>query len=320
MPNQADTIAMYELKTGSFQSAGRGSERAPGVMMAAQPAYPLHWPIPAPDVPTPLFYWSSLWRWRRWLVGLVFVGAVLGSGAACLRTPTYCARTVLRPVSAPDITPQFSLASSLLGGKSEADSYRYISIITSRQFMFRLLDEHSLTESSEFSSRGWLSARRLDRWGIYRTLKRAMTVEFDRRQGNIVIELTLSNRRLAQDLLGWLIANLREQLRKSELDESEASNRSLEEQARRTPDDIVRQQIYQHIAYELQRAALAKVQADFAFAVIDPPLADDLPADLSPPAVAALAALALLIAGIIAVWSHDYLALVKTAESRASAR
>jgi hypothetical protein len=217
---------------------------------------------------------------------------------------------------------QLSFAGSLLGmgGKSEADAYRYISIITSHQFLFRLVDEHRLTESSELAGRGWLGTQPLDRWGAYRTLKRAMEVQFDRRQGNIVIELTLGNRRLAEDLLGWMIGDLREQLRKGVLDECEASNRSLEDQARRTPDDIVRQQIYQQIAYDLQRVALAKVQADFAFSLIDPPLADDQPADLAPRAVAALSALALLLLGIIAVWSHDYLALMKGAELRVAGR
>jgi len=290
--------------------------------MAAQPASALHWPAPAPDVLTPLFYWRSLWRWRLWLIGLMLAGATLGIGAARLRTPTYRARTVLRPSSAPEMVSQFSFAGSLLemGGKSEADAYRYISIITSHQFLFRLVDEHRLTESSELAGRGWLRTRPLDRWGAYRTLKHAMEVQFDRRQGNIVIELTLGNRRLAEDLLGWMIGDLREQLRKGVLDECEASNRSLENQARRTPDDIVRQQIYQQIAYDLQRAALAKVQADFAFSLIDPPLADDQPADLAPRAVAALSALALLLLGIIAVWSHDYLALMKGAELRVAGR
>ena len=290
--------------------------------MAAQPASPLHWPPPAPDVPTPLFYWRSLWRWRLWLVVLMLSGAALGIGAARLRTPTYRAGTVLRPISAPEMVSQFSFAGSLLGmgGKSEADAYRYISIITSHQFLFRLIDEHRLTESSELAGNGWLGPRRLDRWGAYRVLKSAMEVQFDRRQGNIVIDLRLRNRRLAESLLGWMIGDLREQLRKGVLDECEASNRSLEDQARRTPDDIVRQQIYQQIAYDLQRVALAKVQADFAFSVIDPPLADNQPADLAPRAAGALTALALLMLGTVAAWSHDYLALMKGGELRAAGR
>ena len=133
-----------------------------------------------------------------------------------------------------------------------------------------------------------------------------------------MIDLRLKNRRLAEALLGRMIGDLREQLRKSVLDECDASNRSLEEQARRTPDDIVRQQIYQQIAYDLQRAALAKVQADFAFSVIDPPLADDQPAVFPSRTVAALTALALLLLGTVAVWSYDYLALMRGAELRTS--
>ncbi len=313
---------MYELKPLSPQSAGRGIERAPGLMMAAQPASTVQWSSRAPDVVSPLFYWRSLWCWKLVLIALTLAGAALGAGAARMRTPTYYAHTILRPVSAPEAASPLSFAGSLLGlnEKNEADAYRYISIIISHQFIFRLIDEHRLTQSGELATKGWLRPRPLTRWDAYRTLKGAMEVQFDRRQGNVVIDLRLQNRRLAEAVLGWMIGDLREQLRRTVLDESEASNRSLEEQARGTPDDIVRQQVYQQIAYGLQRAALAKVKADFAFSVIDPPLADDQPADLGLPLVAALVALAMLVVGTAAVWTYDYLALMKGAESRASGR
>ena len=286
--------------------------------MVAQPARPVYQSLPARDELTPLFYWRSLWRRRRWLAGLTLLGAALGLVGAGLRAPRYCARTVLRPVSTPDVMSQFAYARGLLGmplgGKSEADAYQYISIITSRQFLFRLLDEHRLSGSTELASRGWLGRGRAERWDTYRAVKRAIEVEFDRRQGNIVIELTLKNRRIAQDLLSWMIDDLRQQLRKSVLDECEASNRSLDEQLKRTPDDIVRAGIYQQIGHDLQRAAMAKVQADFAFSVIDPPLADDRPVDLAPLEVGAVSALAILLLGALAVWSYDYFELLRVTE------
>lgn len=309
---------MYELKADSSHGAGPQAERENGVIAAAA----LPWAAPALGQATPLFYARSLWHRKLWLIGLSLLGATLGIGAVWMRTPTYCARTVLRPIPAPELVSasQFSLAGGLLGlgGKTETEAYRYISIITSHQFLFRLIDEHRLIQSGELSGRGWLKARRLDRWGAYRLLKRAMEVQFDRRQGNILIDLRLRNRGLAENLLVWIIGDLREQLRKGVIDECAASNTSLEDQARRTPDDIVRQEIYQQVAYDLQRAALAKVQADFAFAVIDPPLADDQPADLAPWAVASLIALVVLMLGMVTVWSYDYLALLKRAERRST--
>jgi len=311
---------MYELKADSSHNTGHDAERANGVVSAAAAPAERPWAWPALDLATPLFYSRSLWRRKLWLIGSALLGAALGIGAVRMRTPTYQARTVLRPIPAPDLVSvsQFSMAGGLLGlgGKTESEAYRYISIITSHQFLFRLIDEHGLIQSGELAGAGWLKARRLDRWGAYRALKRALEVQFDRRQGNILIDLRLGNRRLAENLLSWMIGDLREQLRKGVLDECEASNSSLEDQARRTPDDIVRQEIYQRVAYDLQRAALAKVQADFAFAVIDPPLADDQPADLAPGAASALIALIVLMLGVVSVWSYDYLALLKRAELR----
>ena len=177
---------MYELKPLSPQSAGRGIEHAPGLMMAAQPASTVQWSSRAPDVVSPLFYWRSLWCWKLVLIALTLAGAALGAGAARMRTPTYYAHTILRPVSAPEAASPLSFAGSLLGlnEKNEADAYRYISIIISHQFIFRLIDEHRLTQSGELATKGWLRPRPLTRWDAYRTLKGAMEVQFDRRQGN----------------------------------------------------------------------------------------------------------------------------------------
>lgn len=311
---------MYEVETDRPADAGRGSERASAALAAVRHAPVPLWPHSNEESVTPLFYWCSLWRWRLWLLAAIAAGCALGVGGAWMRPQTYRAHTVLRPISEPRLISQVSLASGLLemSANNETDAYRYISMVTSHQFLFRLIDEHHLAESSELFGRGWLREPRRGRWAAYRTIKRAMEVQFDRRQGNIVIDVALGDRRLAENLLGWTIGDLREQLRKSVLDECEASNRSLEEQARRTPDDIVRQEIYQQIAYDLQRAALAKVQADFAFAVIDPPLAEDQPANLAPNAVGALAALATLLLAVVAVWSYDYLKLkgVETHQTR----
>lgn len=305
---------MYEVETGSPQGAGHGFERASAPLASVKSAPVPLWPHPIADVVTPLFYWRSLWRWRFWLIVAMTAGFSLGVGGAWMQPPAYRAHTILRPISEPQLISQVSLASGLLGlsAKNESDAYQYISIVTSHQFLFRLIDEHHLAESSELFGHGRLREPRRGRWDAYRAIKHAMEVQFDRRQGNIMIDLTLGNRRLAESLLGWTIGDLREQLRKSVLDECDTSNRSLEEQARRTPDDIVRQEVYQQIAYDLQRAALAKVQADFAFAVIDPPLADDQPANLAPHAVGALSALAALLLAVTLVWSYDYLKLKGT--------
>ncbi len=292
--------------------------------MVAQPARPMYRSSLAREELTLLFYWRSLWRRRRWLVGLTLLGTVLGLGGAALRAPKYCARAVLRPVSTPDVMSQFANAGSLLGlplgGRNETDAYHYISIIKSREFLFRLLEENRLSESTDLASAGWLGSKRPGPWETYRAVTRAMEVEFDRRQGNIVIDLTLKDRRLAQNLLAWTIDDLRRQLRKSVLDECENTNRSLEEQIKRTPDDLVRGQLYQQIGRCLQRAALAKVQADFAFSVIDPPLADDRPTNLAPLEVGALCAFAILMLGALAIWSYDYLDLLRVEERGNAAR
>src|SRR5262249_3358849 len=100
---------MYEVETGRPADAGRGFDRGSASIA------PKHRVRPAPlllseiDVVTPLFYWRALWRWRLLLLAAIVAGSAIGACAAWIRTPTYRARTILRPLPAPELVSQFSL-------------------------------------------------------------------------------------------------------------------------------------------------------------------------------------------------------------------
>jgi capsule polysaccharide export protein KpsE/RkpR len=85
------------------------------------------------------------------------------------------------------------------------------------------------------------------------------------------------SRERARRILGYEIDDLRERLRSREVRNAADAVASLNQQITRISDSLLKQEIYQLIATQIQREELAAVEADFAFTVLQPPVAPDLP-------------------------------------------
>jgi hypothetical protein len=85
------------------------------------------------------------------------------------------------------------------------------------------------------------------------------------------------SRERARRILGYEIDDLRERLRSREVRNAADAVASLNQQIMRISDSLLKQEIYQLIATQIQREELAAVEADFAFTVLQPPVAPDLP-------------------------------------------
>jgi hypothetical protein len=77
-------------------------------------------------------------------------------------------------------------------------------------------------------------------------------------------------------MLSDIIDDFRELLRQKQVREVKVAERSLEEQARQTPDIMLQQTLYEFAADQIQREQLAEVESDFAFSVLEAPSASDI--------------------------------------------
>jgi uncharacterized protein involved in exopolysaccharide biosynthesis len=263
---------------------------------------------PLPEAGPALPYAGVLWR-RRWFLALAMgLGLLAGWGFSALRVARYQARAVIRPMAPADLLSQVGGSSGLLGltmqGQGETQAYRYISMLQSRQAGRRLLAAYPLlSRASEYG--GGERGRTLSAWQGLRALSTAEAIDYDRRAGNIVLSLTLRQGAVAQQVLAAMIDDLRADLRARVVSDADASVDSLEHQINQTTDPLLRQQLYQQVAFDLHRAATAKVQADFAFEVIDPPSFDPRPVGMGPLKCAAIAMVMAALLGAGLCWSCE---------------
>jgi Chain length determinant protein len=230
-------------------------------------------------------------RWRT-----IASAALAGAMATALVTGLvlhkwYRAKAVIRPIATPAIEGRIAgvlgglgggfglsgLAASLgAGGNNDAEEY--IAIMRGFEFSVDLAEHHHL--SKELLKPGLLgllySPKIKDpQWAIYRVLEKRFDCEYSIRTGNITLYFQARNRPDAEKVLGYYIGDLRGLLRTREISSTSSAIESLEAEAKTTPDAVLRTELYDLIAKQIQRKKMAQVEADFAFRVLDPPAASD---------------------------------------------
>jgi Chain length determinant protein len=197
------------------------------------------------------------------------------------------------------------LANSL-GAGGNNDAQEYIAILQGFQFNVDLAQHHHL--SPELLKPGLLAFLHPSRikdpnWAVYRVLEKRFDCDYSIKTGNLTLSFQDHNRIEAENILGYYIDDLRDLFRSREITSASAAVSSLEEEANTTPDSLLRAQLYDLVAKQIERRKMAQVEADFAFRVLDPPAASDKPYR---PSVAADSALAALFAALVCSFGIGY--------------
>ena len=203
-------------------------------------------------------------------------------------TTYYKASAVLRPVG--EQTEMANLgASSALGvglaldvggfGAQAQKAEECLAILHSYEFANRLVSDHKLaaTLNRESASHLFGHSSQDPKWRLYQLMEHRFSADYDRLAGNLTLNFLAPSRREAQAILGNYIDDLRERLRSAEIQDAGAAISSLEMEAESTPDSLLRTQVYEVVARQIQREKLAQAKADFAFTVVQPPIAPDTP-------------------------------------------
>lgn len=224
-------------------------------------------------------------HWR--LITAATIGAVLATFIATtfLMTRWYQATAVIRPSSDSSIGRQLSLGGELplqglgeamLGGGLSQKAEEYVAILDSFAFNTSLIKRHQLA-SALLVDYKWQLYPHDSQWDAYRTLQRRFDAAYSYRTDLITLSLRDRSREHAAKVLGYYIDDLRAQLREREIQSTTLAINAIEEQVSKTADALLLNRLYELIAEQLKRNRLAQVQADYSFAVIDPPSTPDWP-------------------------------------------
>lgn len=262
-------------------------------------------------------------KWRRIAV-VALAAALITAAIAALAMPKwYRAKAIIHPVSAISLASRMSgllgglgglstslsaLAASLNRGSS-AKAEEYITILRSFQFNISLAERHHLMgRLVEPGIVGFLDGEKSKdaHWAAYRVLQKRFSCEYSIKTGNITVYFEARNRREAETILGYYIDHLRALLRARQVRDTTLAIDSLEAEAASVSDPLLRVQLYELEARQIERKETAQVEADFSFRVLDPPAASDKPYSprilLDSLLVAVLATLAM--SGIVIVRCH----------------
>jgi LPS O-antigen subunit length determinant protein (WzzB/FepE family) len=265
-------------------------------------------------------YLRILWASRR-MLGLSIVVAV---GLTIVLTTLlfkkyYRAIAIIRPIpksaTAGRITGMFGISgtslsplANLMGGglgPGADEAQEYMTILQSFAFNTTLTERHHL-DPKHFQATWPLLSMIEDkdpRWRAYDRMQKWFSCEYSMKTGNLNLYFKARTPADAERILGYFVDDLREKLRSREVQSASAAIDSMKAEARVTSDALLQSQLYELIAKQTQQLKLAQVEADFAFAVLEPPAAPDRA--YSPSVVldsAVMGLLVLIFSAVFAVW------------------
>jgi hypothetical protein len=249
-------------------------------------------------------YWSLIRDWWKLvtlctLVVVVFTGVV----TKFVLDETYRARAIIRPASDTKgpLGEAKGLVSQLTGGagdEQEMDAEKYIAIMNSFKFTSNLIRTHGLLArlSKEYNED--------TPWKLYEAMKDHFDSDYNLKNGTLSIGFIDRSPAQAKVMLGYYVDALRDQLRAQTAQTSTSAINSMTEEVSRTTDPMLQTELYEFIAFQIQKRTTAQAEVEFAFDVIEPPVVPDRKYSPRPMVDCALAAILvpLLMFSAIQVW------------------
>jgi len=230
-------------------------------------------------------------HWKTILISVLIASGITGVISKFFLTKWYKATAILNPVPQAAIQGQLgslmgalgsgagASLSGLLGGAGGTESDEYVSIVKSFGFARNLILKHDLIgdilRDDPPSTKEFIASRHLQ-WLAYRNMKSRLRCETSYKTGQITIEYEDTDPANAERIAGYIVDDLREILRRRQIDDAKAAIDSLQQEAKRSNDPMIEAALYQLIAVQVQRQKTAEAQADFAFNVIEAPAASDV--------------------------------------------
>jgi LPS O-antigen subunit length determinant protein (WzzB/FepE family) len=238
------------------------------------------------EVPRVFEFWRLVKRrWKVAVVAGVVAGLVVLFWTELIAVPLYRAEAIIKPSQDEGASVGLAMNGSsaleaLTGaGVGQSDATEFQKILESYQFTM-LMVRHFHIDVTAREDRSWLSRFRhpvLTDYMIYNEVKDNFHSDYDSYAGIVTLSYAASSQQRAEAILQFYIDNLRELLSKRNFDRSRVAARAIMAEAYRTSDVVLQNALEMLAAQQTQNATLSAAQADYAFKVLSPPVADDRP-------------------------------------------
>ncbi len=151
-----------------------------------------------------------------------------------------------------------------------------------------------------------------DTWDALRLLNEIVRINQDIKQNTITISADFHDPDMAAKIIEYYLATLTNYM-SSEAKRVAATNRKyLEEQLGSTTDPFIKQKTYNMIAQQIETGMMAEVKENFAFKVIDPPMAPDKKIKPNRTQMVMLSLIVAIFVGVFAAFFREYIEKIRT--------
>lgn len=270
-------------------------------------------------------------HWRL-MAGFVAACTLLVAGATLLLPDVYRATAVLAPVQDEGTGEPGGVAGRLGGLASMAGlqpggadpTAERMAILTSRAFTVALVKKYDLLPVL-FADR-WDAGRgawkvRGDKvpslWDAYRALADVRQVDLDAKTGLVTLSIDWTDPEVAARWVRLHVEEVNRRVQADAVREAERSIAYLMGQVDKTSNVELRATLFNLVEAQTKKAMLARVRDDYAFRVIDPPAAPDVPVRPRRRLIVALALAGSALAAVLGVLVLESLRRPRRPEAKA---
>lgn len=247
----------------------------------------------------------------RHKVLILCIAGVFTAGTAVISlimTPVYEAKAVIMPVKTSDVKEGMTAYASQFGfaGPEQSQKTEIMGLLRSSFLRERMIRKYNLL--SVLFKPGRLKGKTEDEqiWMGLRFLHRNLQVTARQKDNTIEIVMHFEDKKIVADVVRYALLELIDVMSAEERRVAEGNKRHLESAIDQTPDPLVRTSIYNLIAKQVEKSAMAQATENFAFKVLDPPRTPDQRVSPRRTSMVMLAFLAGLIVAIFSSFAKEY--------------
>ncbi len=297
---------------------------------------------------------GTIWHNRKLIMAIVAFFTLITIVASLFMTNIYTAKAVLKPVSSKDGGGKLTSLASQFGGLANlagiampgaASSTELVNLLKSNILKKKIIEKHNLLpilfpkqwddDNKSWKKKGGVTLNPLallsklspvksgakkeagvpDTWDGIRALDNIVKINYNMKEDFITIEVNFRDPDMAARIADYFILSLNDHMTFEAKRIANINKQYLENQLHQTSDSLVQHKIYNLIAEKIETSMMAEVKENFAFKVLDPPMAPD---QKTKPKRAQMVIIAFMVSLFISVFAVLFMEYIKKIKARST--
>ena len=291
---------------------------------------------------------KKIWKGKKLIIWMVVIFTIATAVMSLFMTNIYTAHALLKQVdsnSGSGIATQLGGLASLAGlpTPGETSSIEIVNLLKSNILKKNIIEKYNLLpvlfpddwdvkkktwkkENSGFSLNPLALISKIrpaqpnapkkepgvpDTWDGIRALDEIVDIHHDLKEDLITISVEFSDPDMAAKIVNYFIITLNDYMSSEANRVAKINKEYLEKQLPETNDNLIREKIYNLIASKIETIVMSEVKENFAFKVLDPPMAPDKKSKPKRVQMVIVAFIMSLFLAVFVVLSRDYIKKIK---------